>query len=164
MGHSPSGLFGSRTCWAGFPAARAVHTCVDDTTVGRILNPSVAAGRIENPSHGRVRYPSANRSRRSACACLTRTWGRSRSRRFRERPELHKVLLVALTGWGQVENGRRTKEARFDAHELKPVSPEALEGCWATRNWLGENDADLRAHVRAHKMTTCTGGLVLEGG
>jgi signal transduction histidine kinase len=48
------------------------------------------------------------------------------ARRFRERPDLRNVLLVALTGWGQEEDRRRTREAGFDAHEVKPVSPEAL--------------------------------------
>jgi signal transduction histidine kinase len=49
------------------------------------------------------------------------------ARRLREQPALRGVLLVALTGWGQDEDRRRTREAGFDAHEVKPVSPEALE-------------------------------------
>jgi CheY-like chemotaxis protein len=38
-----------------------------------------------------------------------------------------KVKLVALTGWGQEEDRRRTREAGFDAHLVKPVAPAALE-------------------------------------
>jgi CheY-like chemotaxis protein len=49
------------------------------------------------------------------------------ARRFRDRPTLRNVLLVALTGWGQDEDRRRTKEAGFDAHEVKPVSHEVLD-------------------------------------
>jgi CheY-like chemotaxis protein len=35
-------------------------------------------------------------------------------------------LLVAVTGWGQVEDRRRTEEAGFDAHLVKPVDEAAL--------------------------------------
>jgi signal transduction histidine kinase len=49
------------------------------------------------------------------------------ARRFRGHPALKAVVLVALTGWGQDEDRRRTQEAGFDAHEVKPVGPEALQ-------------------------------------
>jgi len=35
-------------------------------------------------------------------------------------------LLVALTGWGQDEDRRRSEEAGFDAHLVKPVDEAAL--------------------------------------
>lgn len=35
-------------------------------------------------------------------------------------------LLVALTGWGQDEDRRRSQEAGFDLHIVKPVEPEQL--------------------------------------
>jgi signal transduction histidine kinase/ActR/RegA family two-component response regulator len=38
-----------------------------------------------------------------------------------------KVLLVALTGWGQDEDIRRSHLAGFDRHLVKPVEPAALE-------------------------------------
>jgi CheY-like chemotaxis protein len=37
------------------------------------------------------------------------------------------MVLVALTGWGQEEDKRRTIEAGFDHHLTKPVEPAALE-------------------------------------
>jgi signal transduction histidine kinase len=37
------------------------------------------------------------------------------------------VLLVAVTGYGQAEDRRRTEDAGFDAHLTKPVTPELLE-------------------------------------
>lgn len=37
------------------------------------------------------------------------------------------VVLVALTGWGQEEDRRRSREAGFDHHLVKPVDPDALE-------------------------------------
>jgi signal transduction histidine kinase/ActR/RegA family two-component response regulator len=37
------------------------------------------------------------------------------------------VVLVALTGWGQDEDKRRSREAGFDHHLTKPPDPEVLE-------------------------------------
>jgi CheY-like chemotaxis protein len=42
------------------------------------------------------------------------------ARRLRQRPGLEKLLLVAMTGWGQEEDRRRSQEAGFDYH-LEPV-------------------------------------------
>jgi signal transduction histidine kinase len=36
------------------------------------------------------------------------------------------IALVALTGWGQREDYRKTTDAGFDAHLVKPVAPEDL--------------------------------------
>jgi PAS domain S-box-containing protein len=36
------------------------------------------------------------------------------------------VLLIALTGWGQSEDRRRTKEAGFDYHLVKPAEPSEI--------------------------------------
>jgi len=46
--------------------------------------------------------------------------------RLRRRPEFAGTLLVAMTGWGQDEDRRRSREAGFDRHLVKPVDPEAL--------------------------------------
>ena len=37
------------------------------------------------------------------------------------------VVIVALTGWGQEGDRRRSKEAGIDHHLVKPVDPAALE-------------------------------------
>ena len=34
-----------------------------------------------------------------------------------------RVLLVALTGYGRVDDRRKVREAGFDAHLVKPVAP-----------------------------------------
>jgi CheY-like chemotaxis protein len=36
------------------------------------------------------------------------------------------ICIVAVTGWGQEEDRRRTKDAGFDAHLVKPVDPGKL--------------------------------------
>ena len=48
------------------------------------------------------------------------------ARRLRDEPRLGKVRVVALTGFGQQDDRRRTREAGFDDHLVKPVSPEDL--------------------------------------
>ena len=49
------------------------------------------------------------------------------ARRIREAPWGANIILVALTGWGQEEDRRRTKEAGFDHHLTKPVPPDEIE-------------------------------------
>lgn len=48
------------------------------------------------------------------------------ARRVRQRPELGGIKLVALTGWGQDEDRKRTREAGFDHHLVKPVGVKTL--------------------------------------
>jgi DNA-binding response OmpR family regulator len=47
-------------------------------------------------------------------------------RRIREQPWGKKVVLIAVTGWGQEEDRRRSHEAGFDRHMVKPVDPQEL--------------------------------------
>jgi PAS domain S-box-containing protein len=49
------------------------------------------------------------------------------ARRLRRAPETEKMVLVAMTGWGQEEDVRKAKEAGFDHHLVKPSDPAALE-------------------------------------
>jgi CheY-like chemotaxis protein len=48
------------------------------------------------------------------------------ARRLRESHGLGDVMLVALTGYGQDDDRRRSREAGFDQHVVKPVSPTEL--------------------------------------
>jgi len=36
------------------------------------------------------------------------------------------AVLVAITGWGQDEDRRRSRDAGFDVHVVKPVEPMVL--------------------------------------
>ncbi|AKJ27150.1 PAS domain S-box protein [Caldimonas brevitalea] len=49
------------------------------------------------------------------------------ARRLRQQPGLEGIVLAALTGWGQQQDRRRTAEAGFDHHLVKPPEAEALE-------------------------------------
>jgi two-component system CheB/CheR fusion protein len=49
------------------------------------------------------------------------------ARRIRQSPGLDAVRLIALTGFGQDEDRRRSREAGFDYHLVKPVDPLVLQ-------------------------------------
>ncbi len=51
---------------------------------------------------------------------------------LREMPELDRVHIAAVTGWGQEEDRQRAREAGFDSHFTKPLAPSALEDLLAT--------------------------------
>jgi PAS domain S-box-containing protein len=49
------------------------------------------------------------------------------ARNIRDRPELSDTMLVAMTGYGQEEDRRRTAQAGFAHHLVKPIDPAALK-------------------------------------
>jgi PAS domain S-box-containing protein len=55
------------------------------------------------------------------------------ARRVREDPEHAQTTLVALTGWGQREDRRRTHEAGFDYHLVKPADVSTLQSILSPR-------------------------------
>ena len=57
---------------------------------------------------------------------MPRLNGLDACRHIRERPWGQTVFMVALTGWGQEEDRRRTAQAGFDVHLVKPADPETL--------------------------------------
>jgi signal transduction histidine kinase len=73
-------------------------------------------------------------------------------RRVRLLPSEVQPVMVALTGWGREEDVRRSKEAGFDHHLVKPVAPEALN---AVLNSISEARAR-RAPLAAQPASTST--------
>ncbi|HEX6723592.1 MAG TPA: ATP-binding protein [Burkholderiaceae bacterium] len=55
------------------------------------------------------------------------------ARRIRElcAQTTRRTKIVALTGWGQSEDRRRSRESGFDDHLVKPIDPQALIGLLA---------------------------------
>jgi CheY-like chemotaxis protein len=47
-------------------------------------------------------------------------------RQIRAEPWAKSVIMVALTGWGQDEDRRKSREAGFDHHMTKPVDYRRL--------------------------------------
>jgi PAS domain S-box-containing protein len=54
-------------------------------------------------------------------------------RAIRKLPAGKSIVLVALTGWGQEEDRRKSREAGFDDHLVKPVDHDALSRLLAPR-------------------------------
>jgi CheY-like chemotaxis protein len=53
------------------------------------------------------------------------------ARRVREQTASGKVMLIALTGWGQEKDRKLAREAGFNHHLLKPVDLQALQALMA---------------------------------
>ncbi|HET9046673.1 MAG TPA: ATP-binding protein [Casimicrobiaceae bacterium] len=49
------------------------------------------------------------------------------ARRIRARSDLDEIVLIALTGWGQTSERRKTSEAGFAYHLVKPISASAMD-------------------------------------
>jgi CheY-like chemotaxis protein len=57
---------------------------------------------------------------------MPRLNGYEAARRIRDEQPDSGVMLVALTGWGQDDDRRKSEEAGFNAHLVKPVNVQAL--------------------------------------
>ncbi|HZR70178.1 MAG TPA: PAS domain S-box protein [Burkholderiales bacterium] len=55
-------------------------------------------------------------------------------RMLRQKPQTRSALLIAITGWGAPDDLRRSKEAGFDHHLVKPVEPAALQRLLARKS------------------------------
>jgi len=60
--------------------------------------------------------------------------GYETARAIRQRPGAERILMLALTGWGQSDARRRTLEAGFDHHLVKPVELEQIIRLAGARN------------------------------
>jgi CheY-like chemotaxis protein len=58
--------------------------------------------------------------------------GYATARELRTRPWAQRLMLFALTGWGQPEDKLRAREAGFDAHVIKPLDFSSVEELIAT--------------------------------
>jgi CheY-like chemotaxis protein/two-component sensor histidine kinase len=54
------------------------------------------------------------------------------AKRIRQQPVLHNIVLVAVTGYGQETDRRRSQEAGFDYHLVKPVDFGKVQQILAT--------------------------------
>ena len=69
-------------------------------------------------------------------------------RQIRRQPWGQAMTVVALTGWGQDEDRRRTTEAGFDMHLVKPIDPPALDSIMLTlASRVGARFASARADL-----------------
>jgi PAS domain S-box-containing protein len=84
---------------------RRAHNGLEALEVGRTFQPEIVLMDLGMP--GLSGYEAACRMRQES-------WGRD-------------LMLIATTGWGQEEDRRRTAEAGFDRHLIKPIGMAALQ-------------------------------------
>jgi signal transduction histidine kinase/CheY-like chemotaxis protein len=58
---------------------------------------------------------------------LPRLNGYEVAQRIRQLPGVGQIVLIAVTGWGQDEDRKRSHASGFDMHLVKPVDPLALD-------------------------------------
>ena len=59
--------------------------------------------------------------------------GHDTCRQLRQLPWAQGITIVALTGWGQEQARRESREAGFDLHFVKPVNPDHILEALARR-------------------------------
>jgi len=72
------------------------------------------------------------------------------ARRLRAMPEFAATMLIALTGYGQLQDKVRAREAGFDLHIAKPAEPEAILAALATVRVGASDHASERANERVN--------------
>jgi CheY-like chemotaxis protein len=65
--------------------------------------------------------------------------------RTRQHPNGRKMTIIALTGWGQERDRRRSQEAGIDHHLVKPVDLDALRKLLASLPQLAASRSILSA-------------------
>ena len=63
------------------------------------------------------------------------------ARSLRQEPATSDAHLIALTGYGRESDRRRTREAGFDLHLVKPVEPLELKRLLEVHRLQDETDA-----------------------
>jgi signal transduction histidine kinase len=71
---------------------------------------------------------------------MPRADGYEVARRIRCEAWGHGITLVALTGWGQESDRRRSEEAGFDVHLTKPVDPKVVSDLLVGSASTGDRD------------------------
>jgi CheY-like chemotaxis protein len=70
--------------------------------------------------------------------CLPGMDGSEFVRRVRERVELQKTLLIAVTAWADWQSRRLAEEAGFDFFYMKPLDHASLQEILADVRWIKE--------------------------
>ena len=122
------------------PAARLRILVVDDNqdsaiTLGRLL--TLIGHEIQTAHDGLAAVEAAGQFRPDVILLdigLPKLNGYDACRRIREQPWSRSMEIIALTGWGQEEDLRRSKEAGFDHHLVKPLDLTILKKLLAGRS------------------------------
>ena len=121
----------------GVPASAGLRVLVADDNVDAIETLAdfltQVGHTVTTASSGAEALEAARTFRPDVCVLdigMPRMDGYEVARRLRT--EHGELVLIALTGWGQAEDHRKTREAGFDYHLIKPVQPSTLVKLLAT--------------------------------
>jgi CheY-like chemotaxis protein len=81
---------------------------------------------------------------------MPRLNGYEAAQRIREQCRGRRMVLIAMTGWGQEEDKRHANEAGYDFHLVKPVDVAALERLLSSLDLPGREGVETSA-VRSFK-------------
>ncbi|HEX2441364.1 MAG TPA: ATP-binding protein [Methylomirabilota bacterium] len=110
---------------------RSILLIEDDDDTRTVLRYMLEAegARVEAAASGAEGVTAATAGRHDVVLCdvgLPDIDGLEVARRIRAREELRSLRLIAVTGYGQMEDVRQAIEAGFDAHLIKPVNLDQL--------------------------------------
>ncbi|MBV8342942.1 MAG: response regulator, partial [Gammaproteobacteria bacterium] len=95
----------------------------------RLLMKSLCSGEVYTASNGPMALEAAAKLKPDVVLLdlgMPGMDGYELARRMRAEPWGKDALLIALTGWGQEQYRRRSQEAGFDRHMIKPADVDAL--------------------------------------
>ncbi len=105
---------------------------VDDNTdsadsLGQLLE--MLGNEVRTAYDGEAGVRAAGEFRPAVVLCdigMPKVNGYEACRRIREQPWSRDMVMVALTGWGQEDDRKKSSDAGFDFHLVKPVETAAL--------------------------------------
>ena len=157
----------------GPPAHNAASSWLTITTTpSRAWPPSCSSAgtRSTPPPNGAMALESAEQHRPEVALLdigMPKLDGYEVARRIRAQPWGQRITLVALTGWGQDSDRRRSQEAGFDSHLVKPLDLDKLTELLAALPVAGSGRRAGRGPDAAGGLSDATHwrlSLVLEAG
>ena len=112
---------------------------------------------VETAIDGEAAYAAAERFRPEVVLLdigMPNLNGYDACRRLRAFDWGHEMAIVALTGWGQEEDRRRSRAAGFDHHLVKPIDPAELTRFLASALAAKESHAREQSAPRASEPET----------
>jgi PAS domain S-box-containing protein len=128
---SPATREGARTAMQDPKARKRILVADDNQDSANSLSILLRLGghEVETVHDGLQAVEAAARSRPDAILLdigMPGLNGYEAARRIREQPWGATLQLIALTGWGAADDRRKSQEAGFDVHLVKPVNYEEL--------------------------------------
>lgn len=100
-----------------------------DTAASLAMLLKVMGSHVRTANNGEEAVQTAEELRPHVVLCdigLPKMNGYEVCRHIRQEPWGENMVLIAVTGWGQDDDKRKSEEAGFNRHMVKPVKPQSL--------------------------------------